>query len=899
MNKPFELEVDASAFATGAILAQRDERNKPQAVGYFSKAFTEAERNYDIHDRELLAVLRGLEHWRPFLMGSPHEITVFTDHKNLEYYRHPQRINRRVARYIPRLADYHFRLVHKPGALNHADALSRRPDHTNGEEDNMNVTVLTPEVFANTAMSVRIDDRVMAQQLENQDTLEEWAAPFQLVKTGKYWWKDSKLVVVGNNTLRRGVISLFHDPKTAGHPGMTKTLWLVSQDFWWPGMKEDVSAYVQGCAKCQANKNFPGNPKPPSFPIKTEPNALPFETITLDFITKLPESEGYDTILTIVDHDCSKAAFFIPCNETIDAEGVAVLYAKTVLPHYGLPRKVISDRDPHFTTAFTKELCRVLDIEQNISTAYHPQTDGQSERANQWVEQFIRMYIDHLQKKWAGLLPVAQYTHNSWPSATTKKGPYELILGYIPRVHQPRRDINVPGTKERLEEAQEARRAAQAAITHAQSLYKDSPRFRTYSEGDKVWLDARNLKTTHPSFKLAPKRYGPFPITKKISVTTYALKLPAQWRIHPVFHASLLMPYKETPMHGANFTEPPPDLIEGQEEWEIEQILETRKHRNQLQFLIKWKGYSDAHNTWEPEKNLNATELIREYFERNPRSEGAKKWLKAPEVIVRSVTTFPLLYMPSRSSSVEALVERAMERGYYSTSPTPVTPSEGPNNAPSPKPAEPMTIDLTTSSPPISVSSSPSPPPIHPDLPSIRVTNQGLVLRVPIPTTSLAPPGNTRPPTPVIHRSTPDYRAAHAALTRLINDPAMDAFPINYDRQTPPDNDDYPGTPYWQYNPTKTNGLKMKIPDDTDHHNAPVWAKYLRISNDKESLMGTMGKDRPVYGQPLFLILEYGTYVPPALTLEQYKNLHPDSPSRPQIQEVLHNLQNPQITAEI
>jgi hypothetical protein len=272
MDKPFELEVDASAFATGAILTQRDDRNKPQAVGYFSKAFSEAERNYNIHDRELLAVLRGLEHWRHLLIGSPHDITVFTDHKNLEYYRHPHRINRRVARYIPRLADYHYRLVHKPGAQNHADALSRRPDHTKGEEDNTDITVLHPETFVNASLSNRINDRVMTHQLEHQDTLEEWAVPYQLVKTGKYWWKDTRLVVVDNTPLRRGVISLFHDSRTAGHPGMTKTIWLTSQDFWWPDMKDTISTYVQGCATCQANKTFPGNPKPPLFPIKMNPD---------------------------------------------------------------------------------------------------------------------------------------------------------------------------------------------------------------------------------------------------------------------------------------------------------------------------------------------------------------------------------------------------------------------------------------------------------------------------------------------------------------------------------------------------------------------------------------------------------------------------------------------------
>ncbi len=268
------------------------------------------------------------------------------------------------------------------------------------------------------------------------------------------------------------------------------------------------------------------------------------------------------------------------------------------------------------------------------------------------------MFINHQQDNWADLLPLAQYMHNSWPSATTKKIPYKLILGYTPKMHQPQRTGNMPETKERLEQILEARRAAQAAITHAQSQYKDSPHFQPYSEGDKVWLDARNLKTMHPTFKLAPKRYGPFPIMKRILVTTYTLKLPPQWCIHPVFHASLLMPYKEIPIHGMNFPEPPPDLIKGESEWEIDQIVNTRCYWNQTQFLIKWKGYSNAHNSWELEKNLNATELVEEYYKCNPRSVGAEEWIKRRGISIHSVTIHPftphtIITMPSHNSSTK------------------------------------------------------------------------------------------------------------------------------------------------------------------------------------------------------------------------------------------------------
>ncbi len=125
MTKPFQLEVDTSAFATGAILSQKDDRGKSHAIGFHSKTFTEAERNYDIHDRELLAVVCGLDNWRHLLASSPHPIIILTDHKNLQYYRNPQCINRRVAHYLPKLADYNFQLIHQPGTANKADALSR------------------------------------------------------------------------------------------------------------------------------------------------------------------------------------------------------------------------------------------------------------------------------------------------------------------------------------------------------------------------------------------------------------------------------------------------------------------------------------------------------------------------------------------------------------------------------------------------------------------------------------------------------------------------------------------------------------------------------------------------------------------------------------------------------
>src|SRR6202012_2855544 len=280
---------------------------------------------------------------------------------------------------------------------------------------------------------------------------------------------------------------------------------------------------------------------------------------------------------------------------------------------------VITDRDTRFTSKFAKGLCEALHIKQNISTAYHPQTDGQSECTNQRLEQYLRIFIDYNQQNWASLLPLAQYTLNAWPNATTKKAPFELILGHIPKVHQSARPFKSPSVENRLQKLKQARKEAEEALQKAANLTLPT-RFEPYQIGDKVWLEGRNLTTTHPSSKLAPRRYGPFPITRVVSRTSYQLKLPPQWKIHNVFHATLLTPYKETSLNGRQSQEPAPELIDGQPEWEVEEILRVRRYRRQVQYLIRWKGFSEAHDSWEPAVNIHADELIQEFYKRYPKA---------------------------------------------------------------------------------------------------------------------------------------------------------------------------------------------------------------------------------------------------------------------------------------
>ena len=279
----------------------------------------------------------------------------------------------------------------------------------------------------------------------------------------------------------------------------------------------------------------------------------------------------------------------------------------------GILTKLISDRDTRFTSSWFKELCRALGVAQNLSTAYHPQTDGQSERTNQTMEGLLRIFCNHQANDWAKWLSLVQYIINSRPSSTTKKAPYELWMGHVPRAHQAVKDLKVPDLLQRQKDLETVREEAALAMQHTQESWVKPTNYRPYQAGERVWLEATHLHTTHPTKKLGPKRYGPFKVIEQVGHVNFCLKLPAHWKIHNVFHAKLLHPYKETMEHGENFTEPPPDLVEGVAEWEVEKILDMRMRRSQKQYLIHWKGYSDAHNSWEPWENIKAPLLMAEF----------------------------------------------------------------------------------------------------------------------------------------------------------------------------------------------------------------------------------------------------------------------------------------------
>ena len=450
-KKPFFLATDASAYGVGAVLSQEGESHprtkKPtqHPIAYYSATFTPTERNYDIYERELLAILKALEHWRPHLAATDIPVTVLTDHANLTFWKNPQKVNRRVARWFAMLQDYNLLIKHVPGKLHAApDMLSCPPGTDKGELDNQDVTLLPPDSFICLTLEedqevIDLERSIVAAQKKYSELLKHWRRTKQISdKRASYTGELTackngvQAAIPPEDSLKREILRIYHDSIAAGHPGRDQTYENVAKWYWWPSMRNWIAQYVKGCGPCQQNKILTHRTKVPLYRINVPPEAQPFQVIAMDLITQLPKCDGFDAILTIVDHGCSHAAVFIPCNTTITGEGIAKLYFEHIYRWFGLPNRMISDRDPRFTSHFAKALCAQLGIKQNISTAFHPQTDGLSERKNQWIEQFLRFLTMHQQDDWAQWLPITTAVHNNAINASTKVAPAEALLGYLP-----------------------------------------------------------------------------------------------------------------------------------------------------------------------------------------------------------------------------------------------------------------------------------------------------------------------------------------------------------------------------------------------------------------------------------------------------------------------------------
>jgi hypothetical protein len=321
---------------------------------------------------------------------------------------------------------------------------------------------------------------------------------------------------------------------------------------------------------------------------------------------------------------------FIPCHTTIDAVGLAKLFLREVVHLHGLPRTIVSDRGPQFASTFWGQICSRLGIDRRMSTAFHPQTDGQTERMNAGMEQYLRIFINHQQDDWVQWLPLAEFAANNGVSESTKCTPFFAVQGVDPQMSfagEPTQERD-----QRRSEADQVQAVMQQVHEHlrvemrrSQAVQEEGPnRGRVPAPniqiGSKVWLDARNIRTTRPTRKLHWKRLGPFRVQKQVSPYAYELDLPASIRIHRVQPISLFDPVVEDLLEGQVVIPPPSVEVDGEVEYQVSSIEDSRMYRSQLQYLIRWTGYDSL--TWEPAKFVNGLQAVDEFHKRYPGKPG-------------------------------------------------------------------------------------------------------------------------------------------------------------------------------------------------------------------------------------------------------------------------------------
>lgn len=643
-GKPVFVETDCSDFALGSILSQHDEDGNLHPVAFHSRKLLPAEINYDTHDKELLAIVDSFTTWRQYLIAadSSNPIIVLSDHERLQRFMVAQQLTRRQYRWMVKLSEFAFKIIHRPGRLSgKPDALSRRSDYAIVHGDEVH-----KQNFLQLFEKVEVD----ALHVVNQDkawikTVVEETSKSQLFKQFEDGKLDPEIFTSENGLLlNEGLIYLpteklqidifrrRHCAPAAGHFGVAKTVELISRDFWFPKMRTQIRRFCKNCDACMRSR--PSRHKP--FGL-LQPLPVPEERwwdISMDFITDLPPSQGFDTLYVVKDR-LSKQAHFIPTVKTATGSDIAELYLREVFRLHGASRSIVSDRDTKFTSAFWKRFMEGLNVKLNMSTAFHPQTDGSTEVINQVIEQYLRVFCNYRQDDWVTHLPLCEFAYNNSVSSTTGMTPFFANSGHHP-IFDPLtfQSEVVPSAEERIDKMKIILEDLRANLTHAQACYTeqanrsrlDVPQLRV---GRKVFLDMRNIKSGRPCKKLDNKKSGPYKIIQEINPVTFKLNLPSTMKIHPVFHASLLEPQTEDIIEDFKQPKPPPEIVQGEEEWVVEKICDFKKSRGKRYYLVHWLGYDESDRTWEPASNLkNAPEIVKKFhkdLKKKPAPETPRK----------------------------------------------------------------------------------------------------------------------------------------------------------------------------------------------------------------------------------------------------------------------------------
>lgn len=657
MEREFVVHTDASGYATGAVLMQKfDEGLRP--IAFLSKKMRAAERRYPVHEQELLAILNALKAWRHYLSGR--RFTVWMDHQSLQYIESSQMATPRQQRWSAWLGEFDFSVRYTPGEKNVvADALSRADQRP---EEDLEPQLLLSALADAGPLPVRIKEA--ARDDPSYQALlrlpRAHLARKKMERDGDLLYRQSGAFVVPSAPeLRTWIMAWAHDVVSSAHRGSGRMIEWIKERAWWSKMDADVQQYCRSCDQCQRSK--PDQQGRKGLPLSVETPRAVGDWLSMDFVGPFPNGGSGATAVMVVVERLSRYVFFVPCRTTSSARDVWQLLNTHVLTHTGVPRAIVSDRDTRFTSHFWEGLWSQMGTELKRSTAFHPQTDGQAERAVRTLVEALRTVIDATHENWEELLPHVARAFNSSVCESTKKTPEEIFLGGRRRTLLDseleqggvRAPASHPGAQEQSERVRQAIQDAQSAIEKAQQKQRDDAakgrRAPDIKVGDLVWLSREHLRPVRRNAdrarKLDPIYSGPFPVARMAGTNAAELTLPPGWKLHPVFNLDLMKKHvpgedlfparpvdddrrgpvdddlEEDPGAGGPASVKPADDI-----FEVESILSERAVRGGKQFLVKWAGWPRDQASWVSEADCaGAPEVIADYFRRVARQPAPKR----------------------------------------------------------------------------------------------------------------------------------------------------------------------------------------------------------------------------------------------------------------------------------